>query len=147
MSKFKQRIDEHSSINPSGFTGYIIRNSSVIIDKSYVEKCTSLANVFDNSNVLLKDCGSPVPDVETYSTQYLKLKSKIGNENEKRKLPFWIHYQLKKNDNENFAAAAQGQLKIGIILRSDFQDELYSKVLEIRKNILASKDIDRKSVV
>lgn len=56
MSRFTQRINEHSSIIPSGFAGYIIKNSNVIIDKSYIEKGTSLINVFDNSNTLLKDC-------------------------------------------------------------------------------------------
>ena len=56
MSRFKQRINEHASIIPSGFAGYIVRNSNVIIDKSYMEKGTSLINVFDNSNALLKDC-------------------------------------------------------------------------------------------
>lgn len=56
MSRFKQNINEHSSITPSGFAGYLIKNSNVIIDKSYIEKGTSLINVFDNSNALLKDC-------------------------------------------------------------------------------------------
>lgn len=60
MSKFRQRIDEYSSILPSGFAGYIVKNSNVIIDKSYIEKGTTLVNVFDNSNALLKDCRNSI---------------------------------------------------------------------------------------
>ena len=60
MSNFRQRIYEYSAILPSGFAGYIVKNSNVIIDKSYTEKGTSLINVFDNSNALLKDCRNTI---------------------------------------------------------------------------------------
>ena len=62
MSKFIQRIDEYSSILPSGLAGYIVKNSNVIIDKSYIERGTSFINVFDNSNTLIKDCRNTISD-------------------------------------------------------------------------------------
>ena len=112
MSRFKQRINEHSSITPSGFAGYIVKNSNVIIDKSYIEKGTSLINVFDNSNALLKDCGTQYPKTEKSSSVHAKLISKIQNETERRTLPFWFHYQLKNDQSMNFAAAGNDQIKV-----------------------------------
>ena len=115
MAIFKQRINEHSSINPSGFTGYIIKNSNVIIDKSFIKKGTTFINAFDNSNVLIKDCGSPVPYVESELTQYLKLEKKITSENEKRLLPFWVHYHLNVDQDPNARNDAfQGSNQIGL---------------------------------
>ena len=63
MGKFKQKINEQSVVAPSGFTGVIVDNSKIVIDKSYIEKGTSFVNVFNNSNAILKDSFSKTPAV------------------------------------------------------------------------------------
>ena len=151
MSIFTQRVNEHSSIIPSGFTGYIVRNSNVIIDKSYIKKGTSFVNAFDNTNVLIKDCGTPVPSVDSNLSQYLKLHKKIENETDRRLLPMWLHYKfnnakflngISESDFEDFAASNEGEQKIGVIRNSNFNDEPYNKIKEYRDEMIASAKTD-----
>ena len=151
MSIFTQRVQEHSSIIPSGFTGYIVRNSNVIIDKSYIKKGTSFVNAFDNTNVLIKDCGTPVPSVDSNLSQYLKLHKKIENETDRRLLPMWLHYKfnnakflngISESDFEDFAASNEGEQKIGVIRNSNFNDEPYNKIKEYRDEMIASAKTD-----
>lgn len=101
MIKFKQENDM-SSISPSGFTGFIIKNSNVIVDNSFIKKGTSFINAFDNSNVLLKDCGSLPPIEVSNNVQYEKLRYKLTNEVNKKLLPFWYHYSLIRNRESNY---------------------------------------------
>ena len=90
MARFKQRIDEHSSISPSGFTGYIVKNSNVIIDKSYIEKGTSLINVFDNSNALLKDCRNILSKSWIILKSIFKIEIKIKEWKWKKKITILV---------------------------------------------------------
>ena len=101
MIKFKQR-NKLSSINPSGFTGFIIKNSNVIIDNSFIKKGTSFINVFDNSNTLLRDCGTISPTISSADIQYQKLTYKLNNEINKKLLPFWYNYNLVRDRSSQF---------------------------------------------
>lgn len=95
MKNFAQRIDEKSSISPSGFTGFIIKNSNVVIDKSFIEKGSSFVNAFENSNVILKDCGTPVPIEKSSGSIVTTLNTKLLEEVERKTLPPWVNYKLK----------------------------------------------------
>jgi hypothetical protein len=91
MGKFKQKINEQSIVQPSGFTGVIIDNSKIVIDKTYIEKGTSFVNAFNNSNVILKDCGSPEPIVDSNENIVSKTTSKLKTEFGNKGLVFLIN--------------------------------------------------------
>lgn len=92
--KFKQRLNERSVINPSGFTGIISQNSNIKIDKSFIKKGTTFVNAFDNSNVVIKDCASPSPTYKLNENYYYEKMQGLKNEISTRKLPPWVHYGL-----------------------------------------------------
>lgn len=101
MKNFNQRINENPSILPSGFTGFIIKNSNVVIDKSFIEKGTSFINAYENSNVVLKDCGTPIPTEASAAKVSTAMASKLKEELDRITLPPWVNYNIKRYDNYN----------------------------------------------
>ena len=79
MGRFKQKINEKPSINTKGLVGVIANKSNVVIDNSYIEKGTAFVNAFENSNVILKNCGTPEPLSETNENIVNKIADIGGN--------------------------------------------------------------------
>lgn len=147
MGKFKQKINEQSVVAPSGFTGVIVDNSKIVIDKSYIEKGTSFVNVFNNSNAILKDCGSPKPSVDSNENIISKIKSKLESETDKRTLPFWVHHKIARFDNENTAVNSKNKslIRLEVINDYDMNDEKYKKILDFRTTIESNSIFDNKT--
>ena len=72
------------------------------------------------------------------------MKSKLKNENEKRKLPFWFHYKLKNSKTIPLEPRTGDQLRVGYIPSSYFnktpnnEETLYSLVNSYRDTFLSS---------
>ena len=98
---YKQLSGEIPAIMPNGFTGVISKHSNLVLNKSFIEKGTTLINAFDNSNVILKDCGVPEVGTSISNEQYNQSKLKLSLENDIFDLPPWIHYKIKKDVYSN----------------------------------------------
>lgn len=147
MGKFKQKINEQSVVMPSGFTGVIVDNSKIVIDKSYVEKGTSFINAFNNSNVILRDCATPEPTSDSNENIVLKVTSKLESEIDRKTLPFWVHHNIARFDNVNTAVNDNNKslIRLEVINDYDMQDEKYKKILDFRttiENNLFSNDLN-----
>ena len=84
-----------------------MRNSNVVIDKSYIEKGTSFVNAFENSNVVLKDCGTPIPKEESAAGMVSILNTKLTEEIDRHFLPPWVSYNVRRFDNLEDASSGQ----------------------------------------
>lgn len=144
MGKFKQKINEQSIVQPSGFTGVIIDNSKIVIDKTYIEKGTSFVNAFNNSNVILKDCGSPEPIVDSNENIVSKTTSKLKTEFDKKTLPFWVHSKIARFDNLNTAINDKNGSLIYLedVNEVDMNDEKYEKLRNFRTTIESKLSVD-----
>ena len=142
MLSYKQEKN-CSTINPSGFTGYIIKNSNVILEDSFIQKGTSFVNVFDNSNALLRDCGSVPPVTNQTLFQYSLIKHKLDTEIGKRLLPFWYHFKLNRIRNENaLNYNPQNGIRLSPVIISGnninrlMNDNLYTDIRQYRDNLI-----------
>lgn len=131
---YKQRSNEMASIKPFGFTGVISKNSNLLIDKSYIEKGTSFVNAFENSNVILKDCGSPYPVTSITSSFVQEISNQITYEKDSIKLPPWIHYKLERDDRGERETPINSLNKF--VIKLDHIRDTSDKITSYRNDIL-----------
>ena len=101
----------------------------ITVDKSYIEKGTSFVNAFDNSNVLLKDCGSPIPESGATQEFVSELMKQVKSENDSIKLPPWIHYKLKRfdtSDQETVALSGENKFIVNLEHVRNTSDQILS---------------------
>lgn len=138
MGRFKQKINEKPSINTKGLVGVIANKSNVVIDNSYIEKGTALVNAFENSNVILKNCGTPEPLIETNKNIINKTITKLSNENDRRLLPFFIHHKIARFKSVNTYVNDDNPTlsRIEVINEHDTDnDDVYKQLSEFRETI------------
>lgn len=146
MGKFKQKLNEQPNVKPNGFAGIIVDNSKIIIDKTYLEKGTSFINAFNNSNVILKDCGTPEPTIDSNKNIVSKTESKLKNELDKKTLPFWVHSKIARFDDFDTAVNDENGslIYLEVVNDVDMNDEKYEKIKSFRttieNNILINED-------
>jgi hypothetical protein len=137
MGRFKQKINEKPSINTKGLVGVIANKSNVVIDNSYIEKGTALVNAFENSNVILKNCGTPEPLSESNENIVNKTITKLSNENDRRLLPFFIHHKIARFDDVNTYVNDNNPTlsRIEVINEHDIDNDVYLQLNNFRENI------------
>lgn len=137
MGRFKQKINEKPSINTKGLVGVIANKSNVVIDNSYIEKGTAFVNAFENSNVILKNCGTPEPLSETNENIVNKTITKLSNENDRRLLPFFIHHKIARFDDVNTYVNDNNPTlsRIEVINEHDIDNDVYIQLNKFRENI------------
>ena len=137
MGRYKQKINEKPSIDTKGFVGVIANKSNITIDNSYIEKGTALINAFENSNVILKNCGTPVPTSESDEKIVNKAISKLTNEIDRKTLPFFIHHKIARFDDENLNVNDNNPTlsRLEVINEYDTNNDEYRQINEFRQNI------------
>ena len=104
---YRQRINETSTLKAKGFVGINSIDSNLTIDKSYIEKGTSFVNASKNSNVIIKDCGSPEPAQTVASSFFYEQKEVLKDQKASVSLPPWIEYNVFRDDVLNPNTAEQ----------------------------------------
>lgn len=134
---YRQRINETSTLKAKGFVGINSIDSNLTIDKSYIEKGTSFVNASKNSNVIIKDCGSPEPAQTVASSFFYEQKEVLKDQKASVSLPPWIEYNVFRDDVLNPNTAEQYSKKYN--LANYFYIKLDNIVLD------EENDVDKKT--
>ena len=139
---YRQHTKDIPSIKPFGFTGIISKNSNLTIDKSYIEKGTSFINAFDNSNVILKDCGTPIPSTTITYDFISDLNNQLKLEKDSIKLPPWIEYNVSRFNKSTKGKAINLVYSNKSIIYLDDIENVSDEITNIRNNVISSMTYD-----
>lgn len=104
---YKQSLTDKPSIKPFGWAGVSSKNSNVVLTNSFFVKGASAVDVFDNSDLVLRDCATPPPEVTEFSEAGQSgsaaevLIEKVKKMFDSVDLPFWVEKTFKFKPNSD----------------------------------------------